>query len=93
MIQKATSEDLICGFSLCRLSPKITPLFFEDDSLLFCWASMNAKQTIQSILILYEQVSGLKINKGKTAIFISKFVMKDLKSSILNFLGVLDVKE
>ena len=54
---------------------------------------MNAKQTIQSILILYEQVSGLKINKGKTVIFISKFVMKDLKSSILNFLGVLDVKE
>ena len=48
-IQKATRDDLIRGFSLCRSGPKITHLFFADDTLLFCRAKMGDLQVIQDI--------------------------------------------
>ena len=40
-IQKATKDDLIRGFSLCKSGPKITHLFFADDTLLFCRAEIG----------------------------------------------------
>ena len=38
LIQQAVHEDKIRGYSLCRYGPKISHLFFADDSLLFCHA-------------------------------------------------------
>ena len=32
MLQKATADDCIRGFSLCKKGPKISHLFFADDS-------------------------------------------------------------
>ena len=49
-IQKAAMDDLIRGFSLCRSGPKITHLFFANDTLLFCGAEMGDLQVIQDIL-------------------------------------------
>ena len=49
-IQKAARDDLIRGFSLCRSGPKITHLFFANDTLLFCGAEMGDLQVIQDIL-------------------------------------------
>ena len=36
MLQKAAQNDQIRGFSLCKHGPKISHLFFTDDSLLIC---------------------------------------------------------
>ena len=63
MLQQATSNDRIRGFSLCKRGPKISHLFFADDSLLFCRASLADLQAIQDILSLYEQASGQKLNR------------------------------
>ena len=52
MIQRAASDDLIRGLSLCKSGPKITCLFFANDSLLFCQARMEDLQAIQDILSL-----------------------------------------
>ena len=62
MIQKAARDDIIRGFSLCKNGPKITHLFFADDSLLFCRARKEDLQAIQKILTSYEHASGQKIN-------------------------------
>ena len=35
MLQQAASNDTIRGFSLCKRGPKISHLFFADDTLLF----------------------------------------------------------
>ena len=93
MLQQATRDDLIQGFSLCKNGPKITHLFFADDSLLFCRARMDDLQAIQHILSLYEGTPGQQINQGKTTLFFSKAVMEDKKKEILNFLGVPEIKE
>ena len=59
-----TAGDLK-GFSLCRNGPRISHLFFVDDTLLFCKAELKEVQTIQNILQKYELASGQKINLGK----------------------------
>ena len=64
MIQKAARENLIRGYSLCKVGPQITHIFFFFfvDSLLFCRARMEDLQAIQHILTVYEQASGQQIN-------------------------------
>ena len=47
LIQKVASDDLIQGFSLCRVGPRIMHLFFANDNLLLCHANMGDLQVIQ----------------------------------------------
>lgn len=68
-IKQAVNEDKIRGFSLCERGPKISHLFFTDDSLLFCGAPIGDSQSIQSILERDERALGQKINKAKTTLF------------------------
>ena len=93
LIQKAVNEDKIRGYSLCRYGPKISHLFFADDSFLFCRAQTSDIQTIQEILEVYEKASGQRINKEKTTLFFSKSVSLEVKNSIKNYLGVPEIKE
>ena len=93
MLQKASANDSIRGFSLCKRGPKISHLFFADDSLLFCRATLSDLQVIQNILSLYETASGQKLNREKTTIFFSKAVSEDTKILISNYLEVPEVKE
>ena len=73
--------------------PKVTHLFFADDSLLFCWARLTELEVIQGILEVYEQASRQQINRGKTTLFFSKAIAEETKEEIINFLGVLEIKE
>ena len=81
------------GFSLCRNGPRISHLFFADDTLLFCKAELREVQTIQNILQKYELASGQKINLGKTTLFFGKSVSLVSKNAIKNLLGVPKIKE
>ena len=93
LIQHAVEGGQIEGFALCRSGPKISHLFFADDSLLFCRARLGDILAIQALLGLYEEASGQKINAEKTSLFFSKNVLDDTKESIKNLLGVAEIKE
>ena len=54
---------------------------------------MEDLQTTQHILTVYEQAFGQQINREKTTLFFSKAVVEEKKGKILNFLGVLEIKE
>ena len=41
LIQQAVATSDIRGFSLCRNGPRISHLFFADDTLLFCRAELR----------------------------------------------------
>lgn len=88
-----SQENSIRGYSLCKNGPRITHLFFTDDSLLFCRARLTDLEVIQDILAVYEQASRQQISRDKTTLFFSKVMTKDRKEEILNFLGVLEIKE
>ncbi|XP_030928535.1 uncharacterized protein LOC115954743 [Quercus lobata] len=66
--QDANSGD-ITSFALCRRGPKLTHLFFADDSLLFCRATPRECDKVMDLLSNYKNVSGQKVNRDKTTLF------------------------
>ena len=44
LINKTAKKGDIKGYALCRNSPRLTHLFFADDSLLFCRATIQECQ-------------------------------------------------
>uniref|UniRef100_A0A2N9EQ08 Reverse transcriptase domain-containing protein n=1 Tax=Fagus sylvatica TaxID=28930 RepID=A0A2N9EQ08_FAGSY len=93
LLQKATSQGDIHGVSLCRQGPKITNLFFADDSLLFCRATIPECQKIQDILRLYEQASGQQLNRAKTTLFFSRNTPATMQEDLKDILGVPNIKQ
>ena len=88
LLKKAESTGDIQGVSLCRGGPKITHLFFADDSLLFAKATTTACEKIQSMLGQYEKASGQQVNRDKTTIFFSKAVPIPTQNAIKESLNV-----
>lgn len=93
MIQKATEKGDIQGVSICRNGPKLTHLFFVDDSLLFCKATTHDCQKVMEILLSYEKVSGQKLNRDKTVLFFIKSNPSEMQRQIMGALGVIELKQ
>ena len=66
-------------------------VFFADDSLLFCRANSTECSKVMDLLSLYEEVSGQKINRGKTTLFFNKLVTEANKQIIKGILGVCEI--
>ena len=71
LLRKAERDSLIKGVSICRGGPRISHLFFADDSIIFCRASPDDSQALLNVLSVYERASGQKVNGAKTALFFS----------------------
>ena len=89
--QVARQGDLI-GYSLCKNGPKLTNLFFADDSLLFCRSIPQECEKVLEILDTYSKCSGLYINKSKTTIFFSKSTTSERKQYIKEVLSVPEIR-
>ena len=88
MLKKASLQGKIHGVSLCPRGPKITNLFFADDSLLFCRASLSECQKIQGILATYEKAFGQQLNRAKTTLFFSRNTPHTIQEALKDTLGV-----
>ena len=84
---KAIRNQMMRGLSICRGCPKITHLFFADDSLLFCKANGQECQQLIEILHLYKAASGQKINTNKSSVFFRANTKEEKKNEILEILG------
>ena len=58
LLQHFADSSQIRGVSICKLGPRLTHLFFADDSLLFCRSTISDCQKIQESLCTYEKASG-----------------------------------
>ena len=83
----------IHDFSLCRRGSKLTNLLFADDSLLFYSATMEECGKVLNMLSDYEDASGQKINKSKTALFFSKAMDGEIKDQIKEAWGVPEIMQ
>ena len=88
LIKHSIRNGDIKGFSLCKWGPKLTHLFFVDDSFLFCRSISEDCNNVLNLLVEYESWLGQKINKDKTTIFFSKSTTDESKSCIMNLFQV-----
>ena len=79
--------------AICRNGPRVSHLFFADDSVLFCRATEAECQRILDVLAVYERGSGQKINREKTNIFFSSNTQAQVKFRIQALLGVPAIRQ
>ena len=72
LIRQQVERGSIKGVAVCRGAPRISHLFFADNSLIFCQATLEECEVLQQIFSVYESVSGQQLNRNKTALFFSK---------------------
>ena len=72
LIKNSVRDGNMEGIALCRGGPKLSHLFFVNDSLIFCKASISKCNSLQRVLHVYEQASRQQLNRAKTALFFNK---------------------
>ena len=82
LIKKATADGLLEGVSVCRGGPCLSHLFFADDSLIFCKATVDECVALQKVQSAYEQASGQQLNRAKTSLFFSPTTAKEIQEEI-----------
>lgn len=91
LIRKAERDNLISGARICFGAPRITHLFFADDSILFVKAKLQECSKIADIISIYERASGQKVSLSKTEVAFSKYVKPDRRKEIMDTLRVREV--
>ena len=86
-------EGSLKGVAICRHGPRVSHLFFVDDSVLFCRATEDECQRVLDILAVYERGTGQKINREKTNIFFSSNTIHQTQTRIQQLLGILAIKQ
>ena len=66
------TNGVLEGVAICHGGPKLSHLFFANDSLIFCKASLEECDTLQQILKVYEDASGQQLNRAKNPYFLAE---------------------
>ncbi|XP_074300083.1 uncharacterized protein LOC141631292 [Silene latifolia] len=91
MLCKAAEMGQIHGMRVCRGPPRISHLFFADDSILFIKENAEECLKVANIISQYEQASGQKINFDKSEVVFSKKVGVQRRDMIKELLGFREV--
>ncbi|CAH9105008.1 unnamed protein product [Cuscuta europaea] len=89
LIRQAEKQRNIHGVAVCRRAPRVSHLFFVDDSFLFFKANMIECTAVKEILKEYEDNSGQAVNFTKSTLSFSPNIQEDFKGYCRNFFGVL----
>ena len=88
MVTQANSDGLLSGVPTSKYGPRVSHLFFADDSLLFCRASISQWNNLTNLLKVYEDASGQRLNNNKTAIYFSGNTTQIVKKEIMEVAGM-----
>jgi hypothetical protein len=88
LLTKANEDGALTGVPTSVRGPRISHLFFADDSLLFCRATRTQWESLTQVLQIYENASGQRLNASKTSIFFSKNTTMEDRGQILEASGL-----
>ncbi|XP_023911364.1 uncharacterized protein LOC112022977 [Quercus suber] len=93
LIKKSVEEGVLEGISICRRGPKLSHLFFTDDSLIFCKATLSDCDSLQWIFQVYEKASGQQLNHAKTSLFFNTYTSREIQEEIKIRFGAQVIKQ
>jgi hypothetical protein len=85
---RAEQKGAISGVPSFPSGPKISHLFFADDSILFCKSNAMEWRRLMKILGIYENASGQKLYVNKTSVFFSHNTSLERRQEILRHSGL-----
>jgi hypothetical protein len=88
LLTKAENNGVISGVPTSPRGPKISHLFFTDNSILFCKANGVGWRRLTKIIGTYEHASGQKLNLQKTSVFFSRDTSLERRQEILRLSGL-----
>ena len=93
LIKKSVEEGVLEGIFVCRRGPKISHLFFTNDSLIFCKATLSDCDPLQWIFQVYKMASGQQLNCAKTSLFFSTNTLREIQEEIKIRFGAQVIKQ
>ncbi|XP_050290016.1 uncharacterized protein LOC126728194 [Quercus robur] len=93
LIKASVCNGSMEGIAICRGGPKLSHLFFADDSLIFCKATIAECDALQRVLGVYERASGQQLNRAKTSLFFSSNTPKEIQEEIKRRFGAQVIKQ
>ena len=88
MLAKYQSDGLLNGIQASRNGPRVTHLFFADDSILFANAEKEECKRVKHMLKLYEEHFGQMVNVNKSALFFNPNTRNELRERIKDLFEV-----
>ncbi|CAH9124076.1 unnamed protein product [Cuscuta epithymum] len=88
LLRQEESRGDITGVAVARGAPKVTHLFFADDSYLFFKAKESECNAIKRVLKTYEDLSKQTINFNKSSVRFSANVKEELRVQLGGGLGI-----
>ncbi|CAL1354917.1 unnamed protein product [Linum trigynum] len=88
LLRQAISEKRLEGVKVAPRAPRISHLFFDDDSYLFLRGTLQECENLITVLNEYEELSGQRVNLGKSAVCFSKNVSLPDQEFLAQILGV-----
>jgi hypothetical protein len=86
MLTNAQNQSLINGIAITHDAPKISHLFFADDSIIFCKANKAKAPQLKAIFEEYQRISGRKINMDKSEMTFSPLIYNHINEEFQNVL-------
>jgi hypothetical protein len=80
LITRSQNLSYINGIAIAPNAPKISHLFFADDSIIFCKANTNEAIHLKAIFDEYQRISGQKINMDKSEMTFSPLIHSNIKN-------------
>ena len=87
VIALAVQNKALRGVAASARGPRISHLFFADDSLIFGRATARESAEIQRVLQIYELSFSQQLNRNKTSIFFSHNTNHGTKETIKTMFG------
>ncbi|CAL1413942.1 unnamed protein product [Linum trigynum] len=88
LLRKAISDKKLEGVKVAPRAPRISHLFFADDSYMFLHGSLQECENLLEVLNEYEELSGQKVNLAKSAVCFSKNIWLPDQEFLAQILGV-----
>ncbi|CAL1378948.1 unnamed protein product [Linum trigynum] len=88
LLRKAISEKKLAGTKVAPRAPRISHLFFADDSYLFLRGTVTECENLMAVLNKYEELSGQRVNLAKSAVCFSHNITIPDQELLATIMGV-----